>query len=409
MGDGLRPIRVSQIAAVAAVAALTQLSCSSSSGPQASAPRLSSPSSAVVNPADSKAADLRTRLDLLLGEHVIVVAKESAAAAAHNDEYMGYLSLLTNATDLVDLMRSAFGDSAARQFEQMWAVQNNYLVDYTIGLVTHNKTKSNGAMSGLINGFVPQFSQFVATTTQLPLDPTTQLMTEQVLETQTMIDDQIAQNYPKMYADLQTAYAQASRIGDALAPKIVRKFPDKFPGDPSNKASDLRVSLNDLLEEHAYLATMATDAAIGGRAAEQSAAAKALRDNADALGTLFSGVFGPSSGTQFDQLWAAKDTAIAAYGAAADQGTAKSALGSLTDTFVSQFDGFVHDSTGLSAAAADTSVRAQTLATIGVIDDQRTKAFAQLATDDRTAAAAMQSVADLIAAATTAKFPTKFG
>ena len=154
MGDGLRPIRVWQIAAVAALAALTQFSCSSSSGPQASAPRLSSPSSAVVNPADSKAADLRTRLDLLLGEHVIVVAKESAAAAAHNDEYMGYLSLLTNATDLVGLMRSAFGDSAAGQFEQMWAVQNNYLVDYTIGLVTHNKTKSNGAMSGLINGFV---------------------------------------------------------------------------------------------------------------------------------------------------------------------------------------------------------------------------------------------------------------
>jgi len=339
----------------------------------------------------------------------MVIAKESAAAVAHNDEYTGYLTLLTNATGLTDLMRSAFGDTAAGQFQQLWNMQDGYLVDYTIGLVTHNQNKSNGAMSGLINGFVPTFSQFVTATTQLPLDPTTQLMTEQVLETQRMIDDQVAQNYPKMYTDLRTAFAQTSRIGDALAPKIVRKFPDKFPGDPSNKASDLRASLNELFEEHSYLATMATDAAIGGRAAEQTAAAKALSDNADALGTLFSGVFGAPAGTQFDQVWAAKDSAIAAYAAAADAGAAKAALNNLNDTFVSQFVALVHDSTGLSAAAANFSIGAQTQATIGVIDDQRLKQFAQLATDDRTAAAAMQSIADMITAATAAKFPTRFG
>jgi hypothetical protein len=394
--------------ALAALAALTQVSCWTSSGPQASAARVSS-SPVAVNPADSKAADLRIRLDLLLGEHLMVVAKESAAAVAHNDEYTGYLTLLTSATGLSDLMRSAFGDTAAAQFQQLWGVQDGYLVDYTIGLVTHNQNKSNDAMSGLINGFVPTFSQFVTATTQLPLDPTTQLMTEQVLEMQRMIDDQVAQNYPKMYTDLRTAFAQTARIGDALAPKIVRKFPDKFPGDPSNKASDLRASLNELLEEHAYLATMATDATIGGRAAEQTAAAKALSDNAAALGTLFSGLFGASAGIQFDQLWAAKDVALAAYAAAADQGPAKAALSNLNDTFVSQFGRFVHDSTGLSAAAANSSIRAQTQATIGVIEDQRLKQFAQLATDDRTAAAAMQSVADMITAATAEKFPTRFG
>jgi hypothetical protein len=393
---------------LAALLGLTQLSCSNSSGQQASASRVTSPPVA-VNPADSKATNLRTRLDLLLGEHVIVVAKESAAAASHNDEYTGYLSLLTNATDLGDLMRSAFGDTAAGQFQQLWDTQNAYLVDYTIGLVTHNQTKSNGAMSGLINGFVPQFSQFVTTTTQLSLDPTTQLMTEQVLETQRMIDDQIAQNYPKMYADLRTAYAQTWRIGDALAPKIVRKFPDKFPGDLSNKASDLRASLNELLQEHAYLATMATDAAIGGRAAERSAANKALADNADALGTLFSGVFGASAGTQFDQVWAAKDAAMAAYVGAADAPAKQSALSQLTNIFVSQFSGFLRDWAGLQSSASSSQIQAQTQATVKTIDDQKAKAFAQLAEDDRSAAAAMPPLADLITAATTAKLPARFG
>lgn len=402
MGDALRPIRV---LAVVAMAALTQLSCSTSSGPHASAPRLSSPTPVVVNPADSKAADLRKRLDLLLGEHVMVVAKESAAAAAHNDEYPGYLSLLTNATDLTDLIRSAFGDTAAGQFQQLWGVQNGYLVDYTIGLVTHNQSKSNGAMSGLINGFVPQFAQFVTTTTQLPLDPTTQLMTEQVLETQKMIDDQVAQNYSKMYDDLQTAYAQTSRIGDALAPQIVRTVPDKFPGDASNKAADLRSSLNDLLQEHAYLATMVTDAEVGGRGAEQAAALHALSGNADALGTLFSGLFDAAAGTRFDQFWGIKDADLVGYAGSADPTTRQR----LTNTFVAQFTGFVEDSTGSTSTALSSSIQAQVQATIKVIDDQRAKLFAPMAADDQTAAAAMQSIADLVTTATVAKLPAKFG
>ena len=51
---------------------------------------------------DSKAADLRVRLDLLLGEHVIVIAKDSLAATANRaDEYAGYATLLTvNGNDL---------------------------------------------------------------------------------------------------------------------------------------------------------------------------------------------------------------------------------------------------------------------------------------------------------------------
>jgi hypothetical protein len=391
------------------VAALTQFSCSTSSGSQASATRVSSPTPAAVNPADSKAADLRTRLDLLLGEHLIVVAKESAAAVAHNDEYTPYLSLLTSASDLTDLMRSAFGDTAAGQFQTLWGMQDGYLIDYAIGLVTHNQSKSNGAISGLITGYVPQISQLLTASSQLPLDPTTQLITEQVLETQRMIDDQVAQNYPKMYADLHIAYAQTSRIGDALAPKIVRKFPDKFPGDPSNAAADLRASLNELLQEHAYLATMAGDAATGGRASELPAALKALSDNADSLGTLFSGVYGTSAATQFDQLWAARDVAITAYAEAGDAAAKQSPLSALTDTFVSQFSGFIQDSTGLRTAVSSTSIRAQVQATIKAIDDQKAKAFAQLAADDRTAASEMQPIADLITAATAAKFPTRFG
>jgi hypothetical protein len=396
-------------ALAAALAALVQISCTTSSGPHASVSPLSSPTPIAVNVADSKAADLRTRLDLLLGEHVIVVAKESGAAAGPQAEYTAYASLLiTNGSALGDLMRSAFGETAGGQFDQLWSEQNGYLVEYTIGLVTHNQSKSNGAMSGLLNGFVPQFSQFITTMTQLPSDSMAQLATQQVLKTKAMIDDQVAQNYPRMYADLRTAYAQTSQFGDALAPRIAKEFPDKFPGNPSSQAVDLRVSMNNLLQEHLYLTTMATDAATGGRVAERGAAISAVAGNTDALGRMFSGLFDVSAGTAFDRVWAAKNTAMIGYALASSSTAKQSALSQLNDVFVTQFSSFVQDSTGLTSSALLSSIEAQVAATVTVIDDQRSKSAARLGTDDMSANAAMAVVADLIAGAVIVKLHARF-
>jgi hypothetical protein len=402
MAAGLRTLK----ALVSLAAVLASLSCSnSSSGSVASSPRLSAPSAA----ADSKAADLRVRLDLLLAEHVMAITKESAAAVARSDEYSGYAGLIiTNGSDLTDVMRTAFGDTAATQFDQIWKAQNGYWVDYTSGLVTHNQNKSNGAGSGLLNGFVPDLAQFLTSTTQLPLDPTTQLLTEQVLEMRYVIDDQLAQNFVKMYADLAAVFAQTARIGDPVAARIVQKFPDKFPGDPSNKPADLRASLNGLLQDHAYLATMVTDAALAGRGADQAAGAAALAGNADALGTLFSGLFGNVAGTQFDQVWAARDSALVAY-SGSDSAARQAALIGLTDTFVTQFSAFVRGSTGLPTSNVSGLALTQVKATAQVVDDQRAKTFDRLAPDDRTAAESMQPMADLITANAVLKLPSKFG
>ena len=255
-----------------AILALAAAACRDSSSGSHASGALTQPTQVSANAADSKAADLRVRLDGLLGEHVIVIAKNSLAATANrSDEYRGYATLLTtNGTDLSDVIGSAFGATAAAGFDQIWSAQNNYYVDYTVGLVSHNAAKSNGAASGLLNGFVPQFAQFMSSMSSIPLDPITELSREQVLETKAMIDDQAALNNAKTFADLQRAYAQASRIGDALASAIANKFPDKFPGDPANKAVDFRVALNNLLEEHSYLATMTTSATAAGRNSEQA-------------------------------------------------------------------------------------------------------------------------------------------
>jgi len=379
------------------------------SGSPSSAAR-AHPTLAAANAADSKAADLRVRLDGLLGEHVIVIAKTSLAATANrSDEYKGYATLLTtNGGDLSDVMASAFGATAAATFDQIWTAQNNYYVDYTVGLVSHNAAKSNGAASGLINGFVPQFAEFMSSMSSIPLDPISQLATEQVLETKAMIDDQAALNNAKTFSDLQRAYAQAARIGDALASAIANKFPDKFPGDPANKAADFRVSLDNLLEEDSYLATMATSATAAGRNGEQAAALNALAANADSLGTLFSQVFGAATGTRFAQVWGARDAELVVYAGTADSATRKSALADLTMTFVAQFGSLVDDSTDLAGAEVSNPIQLQAEALVHAIDDQRSTSASMVAIDDHAAAAAMNPIGDLIATAAVKKLAARF-
>ena len=393
-----------------AILALAAAACRDSSSGSHASGALTQPTQVSANAADSKAADLRVRLDGLLGEHVIVIAKNSLAATANrSDEYRGYATLLTtNGTDLSDVIGSAFGATAAAGFDQIWSAQNNYYVDYTVGLVSHNAAKSNGAASGLLNGFVPQFAQFMSSMSSIPLDPITELSREQILETKAMIDDQAALNNAKTFADLQRAYAQASRIGDALASAIANKFPDKFPGDPANKAVDFRVALNNLLEEHSYLATMTTSATAAGRNAEQAAALNALAANADALGTVFSQAFGTVIGTRFDQVWGARDAELVVYAGSADAATRQAAFADLTMTFVAQFGSLIDDATNLAGAAVSNPIQLQIEATVRTIDDQRSQSATQVAGDDHTAAAAMIPMGDLIATAAVAKNPGKF-
>jgi hypothetical protein len=394
--------------ALIAILALAAAACRDSSSGSAASGALTQPTQAATNA--PKAADLRVRLDGLLGEHVIVIAKNSLAATANrSDEYRGYATLLiTNGTDLSDVIASAFGATAAVGFDQIWSEQNNYYVDYTVGLVSHNAAKSNAAASELINGFVPKFAKFMSSMSSIPLDPITQLSTEQVLETKAMIDDQAALNNAKTFADLQRAFAQASRIGDALASAIANKFPDKFPGDPASKAVDFRASLDSLLEEHSYLATMATSATAAGRNAEQAAALNALAANADALGTLFSQAFGTAIGTRFDQVWGARDAELIVYAGSADAATRQAAFADLTMTFVAQFGSLIDDATNLAGAAVSNPIQLQIEATVRTIDDQRSQSATQVAGDDHSAAAATIPMGDVIAEGAVAKYPGKF-
>lgn len=336
-----------------------------------------SPSTSVnvsPSPAQTLAADLRTHLDLLLAEHVIVLAKESAAAVNHADDYDEYASLLAaTASDLGGVFGSAFGNTTSTDLVKRWNAQDGYLVDYTIGVVTHDDAKAQVAMLTLAHEFVPQFAQALGAASGADVASMTAMLYEEVLADKAFIDDYFAQHYPSFYAGVVTAFAMTQNLGDTLAAAIAQRYPDKFPGDPLHTDVNRRVTLNLLLESHAYVATMATDAVVAGRAAEVSQAAATLSVIATELAALF------ASG--FAGVWAARDSGLVAY-ARGDS----SAKAPLTIDFVKNF---------ATLARVDRSpVSRQLMDTLKVIDDQRAKDSKDVAADDRSAATAMQPIAD---------------
>ena len=367
-GGGLKPVAVVTLT-------LALLACSTQTAPPPQSPAAEG---------ETLAADLRTQLDLLLSEHVMIVAKETSAAVNHSDDYPAYTTLLTtNVSDLATLFGRAFGNTAAADLSQLWNTQNALLVDYAIGVVTHNDDKANAAMTSLTGQFVPQFAQLVNRHTFVARDQVVQLQTKQLLKDKAFIDDVFAKKYGAYYSDLHAAYANSSLLGDTLAVHIVQRFPDKFPGDPSLLGVDIRVSFNLVLQEHAHLATMATASVIAGRTVEKSAAEAALASNAGLLSAAFVRLYDTGASAQLDRVWSARNKLILDYASGADPTST-----SLTQDVVTMFAYLTHVDRLL--------VLRQMQATIKVIDDQKAKSFKPIAGDDRAAATAMQAIADSI-------------
>jgi hypothetical protein len=188
----------------------------------------SSTAGAVV--VDSVAANLRVKLDLLLGEHIIFASKATRAALiGHSAEFAAYGALLnSNGTDIGELIGAAFGTAAKDSFNKIWSAHNGFFVDYTTGVATKDQAKMDTAVSDLTTMYLPQFADFLATATGLPNDALTALIKEHVLTTKAVVDAQGTKDYAAASKADQKAGRHMEMIGDPLAKAIVAKVPDKF-------------------------------------------------------------------------------------------------------------------------------------------------------------------------------------
>ncbi|MGH7775493.1 MAG: hypothetical protein ACREQA_24975, partial [Candidatus Binatia bacterium] len=111
----------------------------------------------------SKAADLRTGLNALLGEHVLIAAvATSHALGGREAAFKGAVGGLdANSMDIARAIGSAYGADAEKAFLPLWRKHIGFVVDYTTGVATKDKAKQEKAVADLI-GYTEDFGAFLS-------------------------------------------------------------------------------------------------------------------------------------------------------------------------------------------------------------------------------------------------------
>jgi hypothetical protein len=140
--------RVVQFTGVAALAALLTAGCSTASAPQMTHQPGSMGSSMSSMTAGTKAAELRTGLNALLSEHVILAASATGAALGGRDaEFKAAAAALdANSVDLSKAIGSVYGQGAEDAYLPLWRRHIGFFVDYTVGVATKDTAKQDKAV-----------------------------------------------------------------------------------------------------------------------------------------------------------------------------------------------------------------------------------------------------------------------
>jgi hypothetical protein len=177
-------------------------------------------------------------------------------------------------------------------------------------------------------------------------------------------------------------------------------------------AATLRVTLDTLLQEHIYLASAATDAALAGNNAEFTSAAGALDANSTELSQAIGSVYGADAATSFLALWRKHIGFFVDYTqgvAAKDQAKQDKAVSDLIG-YTQDFGAFVDTATGsrLKKDQVADLVKGHVVGLKTVVDDQAAKNYDGAYTQERKCSKDMQPIGDALAGAIVAQFPDKF-
>jgi hypothetical protein len=185
---------------------------------------------AVKPSADTPAADLRSALDQLLGEHVQLAADATNAALNGRDaEFKAAAAALdANSVDISEAIGSIYGKDAGEAFLGLWRSHIGMVVDYTVGTASKDKAKQDKAVGELMQ-YTQDFGAFLhSANNYLPQDGVAELVKHHAVTLKAVIDAQAAGDQAKAYMALRAAYSHMAMIAEALAQGIVKQFPKKF-------------------------------------------------------------------------------------------------------------------------------------------------------------------------------------
>jgi len=178
----------------------------------------------------TKAADLRTGLNALLGEHVYLAsAATNAALGGRQAEFEAAAAALdANSVDIAKAIGSVYGADAEKAFLPLWRRHIGFFVDYTVGVAAKDKSKQGKAVNDLV-GYTEDFGAFLSSANpNLPKTVVADLVKTHVLTLKDVVDAQAAGDPVKANKALRAAYSHMHMIADPLAEAIVKQFSSKY-------------------------------------------------------------------------------------------------------------------------------------------------------------------------------------
>jgi hypothetical protein len=324
----------------------------------------------------SPAADLRVTLDTLLGEHALLAIAASQKGLDGDEDFEAAAAALdANSMEVADAIGSVYGDEAAKQFldgPSLWRDHIGFFVDYTVGLAGNDKAAQQEAVDNL-TGYTGAFSGFLAEATGLPQPALQGGLAMHIGHLKGQIDAYAKKDFARAYDLTREAYAHMYETGDALSGAIQEQSPDTFPLEPATAAaSDLRVTLDRLLGEHAILAMLATQKGLNGDA-DFEAIAAALDANSVDIAEAIGSVYGDEAAKQFldgPSLWRDHIGFFVDYTVAlakGDEAGQQEAVDNLTG-YTGAFSGFLAEATGLPQPALQEGVTMHVMQLKGALD-----------------------------------------
>jgi hypothetical protein len=294
--------------------------------------------------ATSEASELRVGLTALLQEHVYLAgyAVDTAyVAGADSEEFkLAADALDGNSQDLAAAVGSLAGEEKQDAFLKLWRQHIGFFVDYAVATKTGDDAAAAQAQKSL-NGYRQDAGAFFESVSggELPKEAVAKNLKGHINTLSKAIDDLAAGNASafdslKMAGDHVVGSAAVLSAGLAKGAGL--------EGDTADKATELRVGLTSLLQEHVYLAGAAVFTAYtdeGGVDGEAfKAAAGTLDTNSQELAAAVESLAGKEKGDAFLELWRQHIGFFVDYavGAAGDDQAAK-------DKALTSLDGYRPD------------------------------------------------------------------
>jgi len=270
------------------------------------------------------ATDLRVALSRLLGEHAFLIMETMRSSSLGMGEQAALgVALDDNSFQLRDAIESVYGETAGRQFADLWNGHVELLLAYADAGRRSDVAASNEALRRL-DRYVTEFSAFLADANEAFEGHDEAAALQLHIDQLTAFSDG---DYARAYAAQREAFGHMFALGDHLALGIVRQFPERYPDGAVafSPRADLQLLLDRLLAEHLVLAAETMRAGVAGTPDFRPGSEALAGNSADLAGAVGS-VYGQAAGDAFGEVWRAHVDAYLTFVAAlgSGDGTARS-------------------------------------------------------------------------------------